>query len=73
MFFPTLLVALVIGQDLTDANFDKLRDQIVPTRDELKWRSIPWQPTVWDALVVAQKQEKPILLYAMNGNPLGCV
>ena len=73
MMTCTLFVALTLGQPLTDNSLPKLRDAIMPAREELRWRDIAWQPTLWDALLAAQRDEKPVLLYAMNGNPLGCV
>jgi hypothetical protein len=34
--------------------------------------TVHWLPTFWDGVIAAQKQEKPILLWAMNGHPLAC-
>ena len=68
----TLLLAL-FTQDLTWETYDKIRDHVVPSKAELKWLDIGWRPTVWDALVEAQKGDKPILIWAMNGHPLACV
>lgn len=46
---------------------------IAPEPDELKWASIPWQTDLWQARQLAAAQNKPIFMWAMNGNPLGCV
>jgi len=73
MIAHLMLAALVVGQDLDAERFAKLRDQIRPGREELKWQAIPWHIALRDAVVAAQQQEKPILLYAMNGHPLACV
>ena len=62
-----LLLAL---QDLTDATFEKLRDAIRPTDEELVFMKVGWRPTFWDAVREAQETDKPILLWAMNGHPL---
>ena len=43
-----------------------------PRRDEVKWQEIPWQTDLWKARRLAAEQGKPIFLWAMNGNPLGC-
>jgi len=45
---------------------------VVPTDDEMQWRSIPWLGTLAEAVVQAHAQDKPILLWAMNGHPLAC-
>jgi len=74
---PLILVALCLtagaGEELSDANFDKLKKQILPDPSQLKWQEIPWLSTYWDSVLVAQAKDKPILLWAMNGHPLACV
>ena len=54
------------------ASFERLRDAILPTPAELAWREQPWRASLWEAVVEAQRLERPILLWAMNGHPLGC-
>ena len=72
MQLSTLLVVLALGQAPTDDNWERLRDEIVPTREELRWRAIAWRPSVWEGVLDAQKEDKPVLLWAMNGHPLAC-
>ncbi len=48
------------------------RDHILPSAQELRWESIPWEQTFGDGLRAASEQGKPLLFYAMNGHPLGC-
>jgi hypothetical protein len=45
---------------------------IRPKPDEMRWQEIPWQTDLWEARRLASSQDKPIFLWAMNGNPLGC-
>lgn len=45
---------------------------VVPTDEEMQWRAIPWLGTLAEAVVLAHAQDKPILLWAMNGHPLAC-
>ncbi len=66
----TAILLALLCQELTDESYDKWRDHVVPKAEELRWRAVGWQPTFWDAVVKAQKEEKPILLWAMNGHPL---
>ena len=70
----TLALALcaLAPQDLTDATFEKWHAAVIPAKEELAWREIPWRPAFWDAVVEAQAADKPILLWAMNGHPLAC-
>jgi hypothetical protein len=57
---------------LSAATFDELRARILPGSDELTWREIPWRAALWEGVLEAQAAEKPLLLWAMNGHPLGC-
>ena len=43
-----------------------------PRPEEVRWQSIPWETDLWVARRLAAEQGKPIFLWAMNGNPLGC-
>ena len=55
---------------LTEANYVKWRDHVLPRNWELSYRKIPWQTSFWDAVIEAQAKDKPILLWSMNGHPL---
>jgi hypothetical protein len=57
---------------LNERTYATWRDHIRPRPAELRWQEVPWRATLWDAVVEAQRQEKPILLWAMNGHPLAC-
>ena len=56
----------------TASNFERLRDAVLPERSELVWKQLGWHVSLWDAVIEAQAKDKPILLWAMNGHPLGC-
>ena len=58
--------------ELTDQTYDQWRDHIRPTAVEKCFELVSWRTTFWDAVLEAQKQDKPILLWAMNGHPLAC-
>jgi hypothetical protein len=62
----------VRSEELTDANYAKWRDYLLPSQKDLAYKAIPWRASFWDAVVEAQAKDKPILLWAMNGHPLGC-
>lgn len=74
---PALLLAATSpawGQQapaLNEGSYKQLRDHVLPDAREDAWRKIDWKSTFWDAVIEAQKAEKPILLWAMNGHPLG--
>ena len=58
--------------ELTAQTFQRCMGDILPKTEELCWQKIHWRPSFWAAVVEAQETEKPILLWAMNGHPLGC-
>jgi hypothetical protein len=62
----------VRSEDLTDANYARWRNYLLPSQKDLAYKAIPWRASFWDAVVEAQAKDKPILLWAMNGHPLGC-
>lgn len=72
------LVAFALGAlfagpgELTDARCDAVRAAVLPDSSELRWREIPWRPSFQEAIADAQRERRPILLWAMNGHPLGC-
>lgn len=54
------------------AKFREWRDLISPAPAETQWRSVPWLVSLWEARRKAAEEGKPILLWEMDGNPLGC-
>ena len=74
----TILGALVLlaappsPAGLSDRTYTRWRDHIRPRPEELAWQTVPWRSTFWDAVVEAQRQDRPILVWAMNGHPLAC-
>ena len=57
---------------LTTNNFDMWKNYITPTQNELAWTRIPWLSSFSEGLTQANAQQKPVLLWVMNGHPLGC-
>ena len=68
---PVLLSGAPPAPELTDATLDHWLAYIRPTPEEWAWRKIPWRPTLWQAAVDARRENKPILLFTMNGHPVG--
>ena len=58
---------VALGQSL-----DERVRSVLPTADEERWLEIPWLTNIADARAEAERQGKPVLLWVMNGNPLGC-
>ena len=57
---------------LTEKNYTVWRDYIKPPESELRWKSIPWRTSFTEGMLDADRFQKPMLLWAMNGHPLGC-
>lgn len=58
---------------LDPATLPTLAAQVRPRPEEERWLEIPWEPKLHTGRAKAARLNKPILLWAMNGNPLGCV
>ena len=52
--------------------FGKLHALIKPGAGEDRWAEIPWLTSLWEARRRAAAEGKPILLWEMDGHPLGC-
>ena len=44
----------------------------MPTEKDLAWTRIPWRTSFQQGLIESIEKHKPMLLWAMNGHPLGC-
>jgi len=61
-----------VAGTLTSERFGKLHALIKPGKAEDKWAEIPWLASLWQARQRAAAEGKPILLWEMDGHPLGC-
>ena len=52
--------------------FQSLHALIKDNAGQEKWAQIPWLTNLWDARKKAAAEGKPILLWEMDGHPLGC-
>ncbi|MBZ0150157.1 MAG: hypothetical protein K8J09_01395 [Planctomycetes bacterium] len=64
------LVSSLAGQQPADPFAARLAT-IVPAADELAFRAVPWRTELRAAALEADAADKPVLLWAMNGHPLG--
>jgi hypothetical protein len=70
-----ICLALAAGeptQPVAADQFQTVFALIKPGKDEDRWAQIPWQVNLWEARKEAAAQGKPILLWEMDGHPLGC-
>lgn len=81
---PSLLALALLAAPAPQDPLPELRDapspeslaawraHLLPAEAELRWETIPWHATFAAGLRAASEQARPLLLWAMNGHPLGC-
>ena len=71
---PLLLLGLAASptEDLDATNFERWRDYLVPAAEDQAWLDVGWETVYWDGVLAAHDAEKPLMIWAMNGHPLGC-
>lgn len=72
VFLAIAVPAACATEPIPDSRFEQLRGLIKPRPEEEKWMQVPWQSSLWEARKKAAAKGKPILLWEMDGNPLGC-
>ena len=53
-------------------NLDEWLEFISPSQVERSFEGIGWRAEFWPAVEEARRLGRPILLWTMNGHPLGC-
>jgi hypothetical protein len=72
MMFALLgFLLLPPGNGLTVDEFRTLHAQLQPAPGE-SWRTIPWKVSLVEAQALGARTKKPLFIWAMDGNPLGC-
>ena len=67
--------AAVIEAELPQLRLEELgrwREHVLPAEAEVAFERLPWHASFAEGLRAAQEQARPLLLWAMNGHPLGC-
>lgn len=77
MVLSALLLQDGVAQALPDlepreADLALWRQHLEPAGRELRWESVPWLSTFGEGLLQADREGRPLLLWTMNGHPLGC-
>ena len=70
---PTTSFAQAPKSLVPDAeNYEDWVDFIRPSKSERSFEEIGWRSEFWPAVEEARRLGRPILLWTMNGHPLGC-
>lgn len=78
-YLPVFLCGLVgaasacAAEPITQEQFAQIQAVVKPQQGDDKWSEIPWLSSLWQARKQAAAEGKPILLWEMDGHPLGCV
>jgi hypothetical protein len=73
LYSLTFLASAGAAEPVGPQEFQQLLAAIKPQAGEDKWAEIPWLSSLWQARKQAAAEGKPILLWEMDGHPLGCV
>ena len=65
--------APVVQTPLSEATLADFREAIRPDDTELEYLKLGWKPTLWAGVAAAQQEDKPLLFWAVHGQPFGCV
>ena len=72
---PTALAAastVPAAPTLAGADLAHWSQLLEPAAEDTAWLDIPWHASFHDGLQAAAQAERPLLLWLMNGHPLGC-
>jgi hypothetical protein len=67
---PTL-EKITASTKLTDETYHNVRNSVLARPPKELWTDISWRPNLAEAIREAREQDKPILLWMMNGHPCG--
>ena len=57
--------------ELAHETIERWVGSLSPSEAEDAWLRIPWWPQLWKGVLAARETQRPVLLWAMNGHPLG--
>ena len=66
-----LLFMLLAVQSAESPLLEKV-SPLLPKPEEYRWLQIPWRSDFAAARAEANRDRKPLFLWMMDGNPLGC-
>jgi hypothetical protein len=56
----------------TEESFPRWKQYLQQSAQEQRWQELSWHAVFWEGVQHARAQDRPILLWVMNGHPLGC-
>ena len=69
---PVPVTGEAAALELRRSDLAEWRAHLLPGEVDMRFARIPWEPTFLDGVRRASELERPLLLWLMNGHPLGC-
>ena len=66
------LAVMPLGAQSPTLSLDQRVAALLPTAAENGFMQVPWRTNIMEAIAEAGRANKPVFLWVMNGNPLGC-
>lgn len=66
---PTRVEAVLPPPDF--AELERWATFLKPHGAETLWDEVQWRASMWDAVLEAHATDRPLLVWSMNGHPLG--
>ena len=60
------------GSSHDPAWFHSAHSALIPKKENERWTEIPWESDLAAARKKAAAENKPLLMWVMDGHPLGC-
>ena len=67
----SLIAPALPPQELPE-EFRACAEAVAPDAGQLAWEQVSWRASFAAGVLEADSSDKPVLLWAMNGHPLGC-
>ena len=65
------LEKITASTKLTEGSYSNVRNSVLTRPPNELWTDISWRPNLAESIREAREQDKPILLWMMNGHPCG--
>jgi hypothetical protein len=66
------LFLAVVALQSAEGSLDEKISPLLPKPEEERWLQVPWRSDFAAARAEANREGKPLFLWLMDGNPLGC-
>jgi len=66
------LFLAVVALQSAEGSLDEKISPLLPKPEEERWLQVPWRSDFAAARAEANREGKPLFLWMMDGNPLGC-